>query len=220
MNTDPSPTPVHYAITLLRHGESVGNAEGYHQGQFDFELTENGKKQVQALTKRWVNENVYFDRVIASPLMRARQTAEIISAGLIIPLEFDPLWMERDNGYLAGVSHTEAQQRFPRPDFFNIYQPFGETGEGQWELYLRAGQAVLSLIRRSPGSYLVVSHGGLLNMVMYTILGIFPQANFHGAHFDFRNTSFAVVDYFPDTHVWMIERFNDNLHWREESPDP
>lgn len=220
MNTDTPPSSHFYCFTLLRHAESIGNAEGYHQGRYDFELTENGLKQAYALTERWEKENVHFDRIISSTLMRARQTAEIISTRLKIPLELDPLWVERDNGYLAGLSFTEAEQRYPRPDFINTFQPIAVTGEGQWELYLRAGQAVLSLIRRLPGSYLVVSHGGLLNMVMYAILGMVPQANFHGANFDFRNTSFAVVYYYPNNHEWLFERFNDHSHLSDENKIP
>jgi hypothetical protein len=54
-------------------------------------------------------------------------------------------------------------------------------------------------------------------MVMYAILGIVPQANFHGAHFDFRNTAFAVVYYYPDSHEWLLERFIDHFHWVMES---
>ena len=65
-----------YHITFLRHGESVGNAEDRFQGQADFPLTEKGRLQAQALARRWQDEGVSFDHCIASPLVRARQTAE------------------------------------------------------------------------------------------------------------------------------------------------
>ncbi len=53
-----------YKITLLRHGESVGNAEGYYQGQYDFPLTDAGRDQVQKLVARWRAEGVQFDQII------------------------------------------------------------------------------------------------------------------------------------------------------------
>lgn len=208
------PLPL-YTFFFLRHGESIGNADGYHQGQHDFPLTERGCQQAQALAERWRTEGLAFDQVIASPLARARQTAEIIATALGVAVTFDPCWMERDNGLISGLSYAEARERYPRPPFIPPYQPVGRTGESQWELYLRAGQAVNSLLRRPAGRYLVVSHGGLLNMVLYAALGIAPQANFQGPRFRFSNTSFAVLQYNPAEHDWLLERLNDRAHWIE-----
>lgn len=208
--TEKQPTIFH--ITLLRHGESVGNAENYHQGQFDFELTEKGCAQAQALAQRWLEEGVTFEAILSSPLARARQTAELIAQALSLPVEFEADWAERDNGVLAGLKFTEAAHLHPQPNFMNPFDPLGISGEGDWELYLRAGRAVLNLLRRPPGRYLVVSHGGILNKVLYAMLGIVPQANFQGVHFRFDNTGFAVVEYDPSTHTWLLERLNDRQH--------
>ncbi len=206
-----SPTIPVYTITLLRHGESIGNAEGYIQGQQDFPLTECGRQQVQALADCWSGKGAVFDQVIASPLARARETAEIISESLKLPIEFDPDWMERNNGQLQGLSRAEAAEKFPRPAFIPPFQPIAETGESQWELYLRAGRAINTLLRRAPGRYLVVAHGGILNMALYAILGITPQANFQGPRFRFGNTSYAVAVYNPARHDWLLERLNEQI---------
>ncbi len=208
--------PEAYSITLLRHGESQGNFEGRHQGQADFPLTSRGREQSQALLERWISEEKEFDLVISSPLRRARETAEIISSGLRIPLEFDPLWMERDNGLMAGLSEDEVRDTLPQPTFIHPYLPIGETGESQWELYLRAGQAVQSLLNRSAGKYLIVSHGGILNMFFYAVLGITPQPNFHGPRFRLNNTAFATLHYDPKSHRWYILGVNDHLHWKSD----
>ena len=71
-----------YHIVFLRHAESVGNAEGYFQGQGDFPLTKRGREQANALAIRWQAENREFDHLIASPLTRTKDTAEIIAAAL------------------------------------------------------------------------------------------------------------------------------------------
>ena len=202
-----------YHITLLRHGESTGNADGYHQGQSDFELTETGRLQVRALARHWQTKGIQFDAIISSPLKRARQTAEILTEFLPTPLEIDQLWMELNNGVLAGLKHEVASEKYPPPDFRNPYTPIGQTGESAWELYLRAGQAVQSLLFHPPGRYLVVSHGGILNMALRAILGITLQANYQGASFDFPNTAYAVMEYYPQWHRWVIEQFNDQGHW-------
>ena len=94
-----------------------------------------------------------------------------------------------------------------------------DEGEGDWELYLRAGQALQGLLRRAPGKYLVVSHGGLLNQVMYAVVGITPQANFSGPRFRFKNTGFAHVIYHPNSHRWQIDALNDRAHWNGKGSD-
>lgn len=201
-----------YHFTLLRHGESQGNFEGRHQGQADFPLTERGRDQANALLARWKLEQKEFDLVISSPLWRARQTAEILAEGLGVPLEFDQLWMERNNGLLAGLSPEEVRQTLPQPTFIHPYQAVGQTGESQWQLYLRAGTAVQSLFSHPPGKYLIVSHGGLLNMFFYAVLGITPQPNFHGPRFRFNNAAFATLTYNPASHHWYILGVNDHQH--------
>lgn len=206
--------PFTHRITLLRHGESKGNAQGIYQGHAEFDLTEKGRVQSHALADWWLENEVTFEQVISSSLARARQTAEIISAKLSLPLEIDDIWKEIDNGVLAGLSLEEAEKRRAFPEFINTYQPIGETGESNWELYMRAGQAVVKLVNLPAGKYLVVSHGGFLIRVLYAVLGILPQANFAGARFTFRNTSYANVFYNPLEHVWLLERLNARPHWK------
>lgn len=204
-----------FQVTLLRHGESVGNAESRWQGQSDYPLTERGRSQAQALAERWLREKMKFDYIISSPLSRARETAEIIASKLGMSLEFEPLWLERDNGEFSGLTAHEVRQNFQHPDFTTPYDAVGNDGEGDWELFLRAGQALHGLLKRDPARYLIVSHGGLLNQVMHAIVGIVPQANNAGTRFRFGNTAFAQLLYFPNQHRWAIDKVNDHAHWAD-----
>jgi broad specificity phosphatase PhoE len=204
-----------YRITLLRHGESSGNAQNLYQGHAEYDLTEKGRDQSRAVAAHWLDKGITFNRIISSPQSRARQTAEIIAEIMSLPLEFDSNWMEINSGSLVGLSLEEAGQSDLIPEFMTPYEPIGGTGESNWDLYLRAGQAIRDLVNRPEGSYLVVSHGGFLTRVLYVILGIVPQANFAGARFRFRNTSFAVVYYNPGRHIWLLDRLNDRGHWIE-----
>jgi 2,3-bisphosphoglycerate-dependent phosphoglycerate mutase len=210
--TDQSDNNTPYHITLLRHGESQGNFEGRHQGQADFPLTDHGRDQIKALANRWITEHKEFDLITSSPLLRARESAQIIATALNVSVEFDSLWMERDNGLIAGLSEEELRHTDLQPAFVHPYQPVGQTGESQWELYLRAGNAVQSLFKHPPGKYLIVSHGGLLNMFFYAILGISPQPNFHGPRFRFTNSAFATLTYYPTSHHWFVLGVNDHIH--------
>lgn len=207
--------PRNFYITLLRHGESVGNAESRWQGQADFPLTDHGRAQAQALSERWKRERMRFDFIISSPLSRARETAEIVASKLGLMVEFDPLWLERDNGEFAGLTQHEVKQNFTHPEFSTPYDPVGMDGEGDWELFLRAGQALHDLLKREPARYLIVSHGGLLNQLMHTVVGIVPQAHNSGTRFRFSNTAFAQLIYYPNQHRWVIDKVNDHHHWRD-----
>lgn len=205
-----------FDLVFLRHGESVGNAEARWQGQFDFPLTDKGRAQARALADRWLAEKRTFDAILSSPLSRAKETADIIAAALGGEVECDRVWMERDIGILAGLTDAEVRKHFPEPDFFTPFDTIGLDGEGDWELYLRAGRALHSLLRRRPGKYLVVSHGGLLNQVLHAIVGVTPQANSSGLRFRFQNAAFAHILYYPDVHRWQINSINDCHHWKED----
>jgi 2,3-bisphosphoglycerate-dependent phosphoglycerate mutase len=199
-----------HRFTLLRHGESTGNAQGVYQGRAEYDLSEKGRSQARELAHYWLQQNTTFTQIISSPQARAAQTAEIISDMLSLPVDFDPRWQEIDNGILAGISLEEAAQKHPFPEFMTPFDPIGESGESNWDLYQRAGKAVQALVNLPPGDYLVVSHGGFLNRVLYVILGIVPQVNFSGARFRFGNTSFAVLQYNPSRHIWSVEKFNSS----------
>jgi 2,3-bisphosphoglycerate-dependent phosphoglycerate mutase len=197
-----------HRITLLRHGESTGNAQGVYQGRAEYDLSEKGRAQARDLARYWLQQGTTFAKIISSPQARAAQTAEIISDIFSLPVNFDPRWQEIDNGILAGLPLEEAAKKHPFPEFMTPFDPIGESGESNWDLYRRAGEAVQDLVNLPPGNYLVVSHGGFLNRVLYVILGIVPQVNFSGARFRFGNTAYAVLQYNPSRHIWSVENFN------------
>lgn len=207
-------TPIYY-ITFLRHGESTGNVENRLQGLSDFPLSETGRAQARALGERWKAEGLKFDAVVASPLSRARETAEIVAAALQIPeFDLDPLWVERDMGKRSGMTMEEINAQFPSPDFINPYDSIAESGESDWALYLRGGSALHKILQRPPAKYLIVTHGAILNMTLYAILGIAPQPNFQGPRFGIGNTGFCQFRYFPLNHRWRVDVIGDRNHWK------
>lgn len=200
-----------YQFVFLRHGESLGNAQSRWQGQSDYPLTDKGRAQTRALAQRWQAEHAKFDLILSSPLGRAKETAEIIGSALQVRVEFDALWLERAIGEMEGLTAEEVRQK-PRPPYTTPYDSIGGDGEGDWALYLRAGQALHNLLKRPAGNYLVVSHGGLLNQLMNTITGVAPHVDPSGVRFRFENTAFARVFYFPHQHRWAIDAVNDRAH--------
>lgn len=201
-----------YHFTFLRHGESVGNAEDRFQGHADFPLTDKVRSEARSLAERWQNDGVTFDQCITSPLQRARQTTEIICDMHKIPIESDPDWLEINKGLVSGLTPDQAALGSPQPDFMTPYTHFGATGESRWELYLRAGRAIQHILDQSPGRYLVAAHGGVMNMVLYAILGIPIQADSAGPRFRFHNATFAIFTYEPESRNWRMLQFDDCPH--------
>lgn len=203
-----------YYFILLRHGESVGNASGRWQGQQDFPLNDHGRLQAHGLAERWAQEGRQFDRMAASPLSRARETAEIIAERLGLTIDIDPVWMERDNGVLAGSLREAAPSGGPR----HVFEPIGEHGESLNDLFLRAGRALNSVIRKGPGRQLIVAHGGILNQVICYALGLPPQPGTAGVRFDFGNTGFATLEFDPGRNRWYVRGINDMRHIESHEP--
>lgn len=195
-------------LTLLRHGRSRADDEEVHEGRYDSPLTDLGRSQAQARAQEFLSRKFRFDKIVSSTLQRAHETAAIIAQSLNAPLETDSDWMEMDNGPLAGLPRAVALEQYPRPVFRNPYEPFFGTGESDWEIHCRAARAVEKMIRRGPGNYLVVAHGGILNAAMRTIVGAPPSVNQQGIAFGFGDTGYARLLYRPAEHHWRLLEFN------------
>jgi 2,3-bisphosphoglycerate-dependent phosphoglycerate mutase len=191
-------------FTLLRHGRSSGDDLQVHEGRFDSALTEVGHAQVRRLIARWQREGRAFDRIISSPLSRAHATADLLAAAFPAPVELDPLWLEMDNGPLAGLSFAEAEDRYPWPAFRNPYEPFFGSGESDWAIHVRAARAVERLVQLGPSRTLVVAHGGILNAALRHIVGAPPPVGRQGVHFALADTGYACAHYDPEHHQWWL----------------
>ena len=201
-----------FILTLMRHGRSRADDEGVHEGRYDSPLTDRGREQARKRSEAFVATGFKADVVIASTLVRARETAEIVAGAIGAPVEGDPDWMEMDGGLLAGLTYKQAEERFPTPPFRNLYEPLAVTGESESELHCRAIRAVERVVRRGPGAYLVVAHGGILNAALRGILGAPPPVNMrHGFWFAFGDTAYVQLRYRPDAGAWVLLDFNPGV---------
>ena len=94
-------------ILLVRHGETAWNRDGRYQGRTDIPLSPEGERQVRALGLRLAH--VPIDRAIASPLGRARTTAEAILAGRERALELDEGLVEISHGAWEGQLSSDVE---------------------------------------------------------------------------------------------------------------
>ena len=193
-------------VTLLRHGRSQADDERIHEGHYDSPRTEVGRSQAHARARDFAARGLRFDRVVASTLQRAQETAAIVGAALGVAVESDADWQEMNSGLLAGLPFDEAARRYPQADFRNPYEPYVVSGESDWEVYCRAARAVEKVVRRG-GSTLVVAHGGILNAALRGIAGAGPWVNRQGLAFGFGDTGYARLVYAPARDSWVLFEF-------------
>ena len=137
---------------FLRHGETDWNARGLSQGNVDIPLNANGIAQAHAAAPLLVERGIA--RIIASPLSRAHDTAQVAAGLLGLPVQLDEGLRETSFG---------AQEGQPMVEWFNdwvagTYTP--PDAEPFADLRARATAAVNRALAQ-PGLVLVVAHGAL-----------------------------------------------------------
>ncbi len=83
-------------VILVRHGQTVANRSGLLQGHIDNPLTDLGRRQADAVAQALRNTDVA--RIVTSPLVRARETANAIGATLGLEASVEPRLIELDYG--------------------------------------------------------------------------------------------------------------------------
>ena len=180
-------------LLLIRHGESEADLLDVHEGRADFALTERGHRQAQA-TAEYVAENYHIDRICASTLTRAMQTARYLSDATEIPIRPEPDLMEFNNGLLAGLPHKEAAEKYPRipdlPPDKSVYEQ-----ESLVEFRDRAEKMLAKIIVEASenDTVAVVTHGGTINQLYHAFLKL-PVKD--GMFFSTADTGI---------HEWIIE---------------
>lgn len=163
---------------MVRHGQSTANARGVWQGQMEFPLSEEGRRQASLAGRALVREP--FEALYSSPLARAFETAEIIARETGFRDEIVPLagLSERHGGVLEG--HTWAEQERRDPEFTQKFLSLPE--EDRWafagaetdeEVLERFEDAISKIRSRHPDGtrIVVVSHGGAMRAFLRDSFG-------------------------------------------------
>jgi len=186
-------------LLLIRHGESVGNAEGRMQGQFDSPLSDLGRDQARALLARLQDEGWKPSAIYSSDLCRAAETAGILAAGLDAPVTLDARLREYDIGVLSGVIWREVEVLYPEV-WRRLHQEEGSAAipgeEGLDAFHERLSSMAADILadHQQDEAVAVVSHGGSLGMILAYLLHITPR---RPLPFRFGNASLSIVDAGP-----------------------
>ncbi|HVS29226.1 MAG TPA: histidine phosphatase family protein [Solirubrobacteraceae bacterium] len=152
---------------MARHGETDDNRPPLcFQGHRDTPLNDTGREQAHALAEKVVGQSV--GRLYASPLSRARETAEIVGARIGLEPTLDSRLMEGNRGRWEGRLFADVERAEPEayaawraaePDF---RFPGGESLHEHCERVL----AALADIGSAERPALIVSHGGSIRMAL------------------------------------------------------
>jgi broad specificity phosphatase PhoE len=193
-------------IYLIRHGQTEWNKIRRIQGQLDVPLNDTGIRQAQQLGGRV--SAIPLDAIYSSDLQRARQTAEEIRKyHTSCDYAFFQDLRERFFGSWEGLYYEQIQQMYP--DFYAGVDFGGKFGIETYDAMLERGLKALNVIvaKHLPGQHVaVISHGALLNALLYHLSG-----GEHGTgKSKLNNTCFNHVSFRNEE--WRVHLVNDFTH--------
>ena len=220
-------------LYLIRHGETGGNSEGRFQGIIDNPLNFSGINQAQMLGMAFSLSKI--DLLYTSPLLRAKQTAEIIASmhGMekLTPI-IEPGLIVLNGGLLEGRRFSELAEEYPEViEAMNRHPATLECpqGESMRDVSERIVETVNRLVRENKGKViLAVSHGIIISSYIHAVSGKpFEEmsngmvANASVSKFLFNDDMIACMEYADDRrHMEKGTYITTRGFEREECPNP
>lgn len=160
------------SVYFVRHGESLANVNGLVAGaEDDSPLTEKGLRDAQTVAreimKRITAGELHINKIVSSPLQRARQTAEIVSKEVLngLPVDIDQCWRERGIGKAAGMKHGT---------WYHLEDDPAAGVETRQDFCERVAKAYDELAGLSEDT-LVVSHNGVYRALQTYMHSVSPE---------------------------------------------
>lgn len=185
-------------ILLVRHGETAWTATAQHTGRTDLPLSDQGERQALELGARFTA--LRFDRIVSSPLRRARRTAELSMPHSRVEIDDD--LMEWDYGAYEGRRTVDIEVERPGWRLFRDGCPGGETLDS---VGARADR-VVGRIRASGGNMLLFAHREILRVLAMRWIGLAPM---EGRRLLLATASLSALGYDHDLAEPVIHAWND-----------
>ena len=198
-------------VVLIRHGEPKQHKSRIFLGQSDVPLSEKGIEEASAAGEKLIELEIKPDVIYTSDLLRAHETADIISKKLggisVVP---DKLFRELDMGEWDGEFIDEIKQKFPEEyekrgkDILNYRIPGGEN------FYDLRGRVTREFIRLFTGEFIEsVEKGGSKDFVLVAHLGVMrsivAELTFDEEEMMQRSYSTGSVN-IVDAPDWLVEK--------------
>jgi broad specificity phosphatase PhoE len=176
-------------IWIARHGETEWSRDLKHTGKTDVDLTEKGEQQAGRLAGSLDAHG--FERVLSSPLRRARETARL--AGFAEP-EIEDRLVEFDYGEYEGLTTKEIREMRPGWNLWTDGCPGGETATH----VERRMNAVIADLGKTDGDVLLFAHGHCLRVLAACWLGLRGEG---GRLFALDPATLSILGYERETRV-------------------
>lgn len=146
---------------FVRHGESEWNIANKICGATDIPLTAHGIAQAHALGEKIREEGLHIDKVLCSPLRRAKRTAEEICAVTGFPLFEEERLREQNFGRYEGTPRNGEEFRIAKTRFIDSYG----GGETMFETAHRVYSLLDEITSQTDTVYLLAAHNGITRFV-------------------------------------------------------
>ena len=160
-------------IYLMRHGADDDTRLG---GWSDAGLSDKGQEQAKQAGERLADGDYDIKHIFSSDLARAKETANIVSGKLGLPVTLLEEFRETNNGELAGISTEQFKRDYPGLYFSSLdweqRYPGGESPKmfyerirGSWTSFKKRAEAL-------DGNILLVTHAGVMNIILCEEAGV------------------------------------------------
>ena len=182
----PTPRPGHQGLRLLlvRHGETEWNRVSRFQGGIDVPLNDNGRQQARQAAE--FLKDVPIDFAISSPMLRPKETAEIIlQHHPSIKLDFEEQFREINHGLWEGKFESEIKEIYPdllyqwQKTPATVQMPEGENLQQVWDRATVAWDAIAQSKMDSMAALktgLIVAHDAINKVILCHVLGLSPES--------------------------------------------
>jgi broad specificity phosphatase PhoE/ribonuclease HI len=200
---------------LARHGATIMSLEKRFSGSggFDAPLSGLGEAQARALAREMAIR-ADIDRIVSSPLLRTRQTADLVAAAIGVDVEIESAFAECAFGAWDGHTFAEVRERWPAEleewlGSTDVAPPGGESFAACSERVVAARRR---LVRRYPGErVLVVAHVTPIKILVSEAVGA-PLDSLY--RMELPPCSLSTLAWFPDGNASMFT-FAESAHLRD-----
>ena len=154
-------------LYVVRHGETLENANDCLVGRLNSPLTEEGINQAKKVSEYFKDKNI--DLIVSSPLDRCRQTSEIISNGKI-PIIYSDSLLGRDHGEFTG----KPKESIDFDEYWNYNKNIQyEKAESVKDLFDRVAKLIEDIKEKYyDKKVIIVTHSGIMRVLYYYFKGI------------------------------------------------
>jgi len=157
----------------MRHGKTDWNLKHKLQGKTDIPLNDTGRQMALQAGERY--RDVNFDVCYCSPLIRAKETAELVLSGRDVPVIYDDRLIEMGFGIYEGTEQVFEKPECPVRELF--FNPAGYKAEGGAEsldeVYERTGRFLEEIAYpqvKAGKDVLIVGHGAMNSVIICQVL--------------------------------------------------